>query len=76
MTPAQLGLNSVVEVTATCDNAGYLLQYDYSAEKLIAFGVQDSLHAALYGPLVDIAPDTTQVDLSAVTGIIVRATGR
>jgi hypothetical protein len=76
LTPAQLGLSSVVEVTATCDNSGYLLQYDYSAEKLIVFGVLDSLHAALYGPLVDIAPDSNAVDLSGVTGIMVRATGR
>ena len=76
ITAAQFGLNSIVELTATCDNDGYLLQWDYSAAKLNAFGVQDSLHGKLYGPLVDIAPDTNVVDLSGVTDIMVRATGR
>lgn len=75
LTAENLGLSGIWQIDFTCDNDGYLLQYDYSEEKVIAFAVQDSLHAALYGPLVDIAPDTNAVDLSGVTDIQVFAWG-
>ena len=78
ITAGQVGLSSIVELTATCDNDGYLLQWDYSAAKLIAFAQIDSVAGAGDTPtaFVDIAPDTNVVDLSGVTDIMVRATGR
>lgn len=66
ITAANLGLSQIVWVEFTCDGAGYVPQYDYSAAKLVMYAVQDSLHAALYGAMADIAPDTNAVDLSAV----------
>jgi len=76
VTAANLGLTAIDYIHFEADADGYLLEYDYSAEKVIAYAVQDSIHAALYGAFVDIAPDTNAVDLSGVTDIKFMAIGR
>jgi len=77
LTPAMLSLSTVYFVQASCDLDGYLLQYDYSAEKLVAYAQIDSVAGAGDVPaaFADIAPDTNAVDLSGVTGVKVFAIG-
>jgi hypothetical protein len=72
ITAGQLGLNSIVELTANCDDSGYLLQWDYSTSKLLAFCAAGTTLIHFH----DAAPDSNVVDLSGVTGIMVRAIGR
>ena len=71
LTPAMLSLSKVDFLLASCDLDGYLLQYDYSAEKLVVYSADDDS----LGAFNDVAPDTNAVDLSGVTGVKVFAIG-
>lgn len=66
-TPANVGLAQfdLVSVSPDADSTGgYVVQYDYVAEKLVVFGVQQDADAAVTDPL-DEEDDT--VDLSGLT---------
>jgi opacity protein-like surface antigen len=77
LTPANLGLTNIKHIDLTCDLAGYLLQYDYSAQKVVVYADAESTAVKVneYIPFSDVAPDTNAVDLSGVTGIRIFAIG-
>jgi len=75
VTAANFGLTNIIAITFTPQVDGYVLHYDYTNSKVVVYAVQDSIHAALYGAMADVAPDTNAVDLSGVTDIRVFALG-
>ena len=71
VTAANLGFSHLLDVDLDCVDDGYLLQYDYDNEKVLAFCAAGTTLIHFH----DAAPDTNAVDLSGVTGIRVFALG-
>lgn len=61
--PADVGLAEFTQILISEDASGYVVQYDYTAEKLVAYGVQQDADGATSDPLDEVDDET---DLSAV----------